>query len=109
MLDILKRPVDLADHPLWTQSYIVPTPAIAAMYARVRRCLRQRFRRSCSEANGLARLRLRRYKCHFRNGSTFISSDGNVFILVIVVHGHSCCLFDRAGPPGRARSALPPI
>ncbi|WP_231957432.1 hypothetical protein [Paraburkholderia tropica] len=41
MLDALKRPVDAADHPLSSQSYIVPTPAIAAMYARVRHCLRR--------------------------------------------------------------------
>lgn len=41
MLDTLKRPVDLMDHPLSSQSYIVPTPAIATMYARVRHCLRR--------------------------------------------------------------------
>lgn len=41
MLDTLKRPVDVSEHPLLSQSYIVPTPAIAAMYARIRQCLRQ--------------------------------------------------------------------
>jgi type II secretory pathway predicted ATPase ExeA len=41
MLDTLKRPVDVSEHPLLSQSYIVPTPAIAAMYARIRQCLRR--------------------------------------------------------------------
>ncbi|MGF6265329.1 hypothetical protein OKW49_006322 [Paraburkholderia youngii] len=41
MLDALKRPVEPTEHPLLSQSYIVPTPAIAAMYARVRRCIRR--------------------------------------------------------------------
>jgi len=41
MPDALKRPVEPTEHPLLSQSYIVPTPAIAAMYARVRRCIRR--------------------------------------------------------------------
>ncbi|WP_176317566.1 ATP-binding protein [Burkholderia vietnamiensis] len=41
MPDSLQRPVDPAAHPLLNQTYIVPTPAIAEMYARVRLCLRR--------------------------------------------------------------------
>ncbi|MFP3647464.1 AAA family ATPase [Paraburkholderia sp. SIMBA_054] len=41
MPDSLKRPVDPSAHPLVNQAYMVPTPAIAAMYSRVRQCIRR--------------------------------------------------------------------
>ncbi|MBT2792883.1 AAA family ATPase [Paraburkholderia strydomiana] len=41
MPDSLPRPVDPSEHPLANQTYMVPTPAIAAMYARVRQCIRR--------------------------------------------------------------------
>ncbi|RQV14938.1 ATP-binding protein [Burkholderia cenocepacia] len=41
MLDTLQRPVDTAEHPLLNQTYIVPTPSIAEMYALVRQCVRR--------------------------------------------------------------------
>ncbi|MEZ0606331.1 hypothetical protein ACAX43_30020 [Paraburkholderia sp. IW21] len=41
MLDTLKRPVDPSEHPLLSKTYMVPTPAIAEMYARVRQCIRR--------------------------------------------------------------------
>ncbi len=41
MLDTLKRLVDPSEHPLLNQTYMVPTPAIAAMYARVHQCIRR--------------------------------------------------------------------
>lgn len=41
MHDSLKRPVDPSVHPLVNQAYMVPTPAIAAMYSRVRQCIRR--------------------------------------------------------------------
>jgi type II secretory pathway predicted ATPase ExeA len=41
MPDSLQRPVDPSEHPLANQTYMVPTPAIAAMYARVRQCIRR--------------------------------------------------------------------
>lgn len=41
MPDSLQRPVDPSEHPLRNQTYIVPTPAIAEMYALVRQCVRR--------------------------------------------------------------------
>lgn len=41
MPDSLKRSVDPSAHPLANKTYMVPTPAIAAMYSRVRQCIRR--------------------------------------------------------------------
>lgn len=41
-MDLHQRPCPIASHPLNTQKYIVPTPSIDALYAAIRKCIKQR-------------------------------------------------------------------